>query len=210
MAGRASPGPSLDRMDQLLPWLRRSGWAYIAAAVVLALVAWRLGPGGDGGGGGQPAQGAVSAPVEVDAPAEPRGLVHVAGAVRRPGVYPIAPGARVITVIRRAGGPTRRADLSALNLAATLQDGQQVLVPAKVVAGATAGAATGGSARGPVSLSSADAAALDGLDGIGPTLAARIVEWRTAHGGFASVDQLLEVSGIGPTRLESLRAQVVP
>lgn len=196
-------------MDRLLPWLRRSGWAYIAAAAVLALVAWRLGPG-DSGGGGQPAQGTASVPVEVDAPAGPRGLVHVAGAVRHPGVYPIAPGARVIAVIRRAGGPTRRADLSALNLAAVLQDGQQVLVPAKAPAGAPAGTSPGEAGGGPISLSSADATALDALDGIGPTLAARIVEWRAAHGGFASVDQLLEVPGIGPTRLESLRLHVVP
>jgi competence protein ComEA len=196
-------------MDRLLPWLRRSGWAYIAAATVLAMIAWRLGPAGGAGGGGQPALLAASAPVEVDPPTAPRGLVHVAGAVRRPGVYPIAPGARVIGVIRRAGGPTARADMSALNLAATLQDGQQVLVPGKAPPAAP-GAPSAAPPGGPVSLSSADPAALDGLDGIGPTLAARIVEWRAAHGGFASVDQLLEVPGIGPTRLESLRAQVVP
>lgn len=194
-------------MDELLPWLRRSGWAYVVAALALAIVAWRMTAGG--GGGGQPAAAASTAPVEVAAQDGPRGLVHVAGAVRRPGVYPIAPGARVIAVIRRAGGPTRRADMSALNLAAPVQDGQQVLVPSRVAA-APAGAAAGGAASGPVSLSSADASALDGLDGIGPTLAGRIVEWRTAHGGFASVDQLLEVPGIGPARLESLRSQVVP
>ena len=198
-------------MERLLPWLRRSGWAYIAAAVVLAVVAWRLGPGaGAGGGGGQPARVAVSVPAGADAPSAPRGLVHVAGAVRRPGVYSIAPGARVVSVIRRAGGPTRRADLSALNLAAVLQDGQQVLVPSRAPAGAAGPGSPATAGGGPVSLSSADAAALDGLDGIGPTLAARIVEWRAAHGGFSSVDQLLEVPGIGPARLESLKSQVVP
>jgi len=195
-------------MDRLLPWLRRSGWAYIAAAVVLVAVAWRM--GSPAAGGGQPQRPQATVPVAVDAPSQPRGLVHVAGAVRRPGVYPIAPGARVIGAIRRAGGPTRRADLSALNLAATLQDGQQVLVPTRAPAGAPGTAAAGVASGGPLSLSSADATALDGLDGIGPTLAARIVEWRTAHGGFASVDQLLEVPGIGPTRLESLRPHVVP
>ncbi len=197
-------------MDRLLPWLRRSGWAYIAAAVVLALVAWRVGSGPAGAGGQPAAVTSASVAVDAGAPAGPRGMVHVAGAVRRPGVYPIAPGTRVIAAIRRAGGPTRRADMSALNLAAILQDGQQVLVPSRAPAGAPAGAATGPGAGGPVSLSSADETALDALDGIGPTLAARIVEWRTAHGGFASVDQLLEVPGIGPTRLESLRSQVVP
>ncbi len=87
-----------------------------------------------------------------------------------------------------------------------------MLVPSRVPAAgaAPAGAAAGAAAGGPISLSSADAAALDELDGIGPTLAARIVEWRAAHGGFASVDQLLEVPGIGPARLESLKSRVVP
>ena len=196
-------------MDRLLPWLRRSGWAYVAAAIALAVVAWRLGPAA-GGGGGQPALRAAStAGSLVTAPDAPRALIHVAGEVRRPGVYPIAPGARVIQAIRRAGGPTSRADLSALNLAAMLQDGQQVLIPARAPKGAPA--ATGAGKRsGPLSLSSATAEDLEALDGIGPTLAQRIVEWRTAHGGLASVDQLLDVPGIGPARLDALRADVVP
>jgi competence protein ComEA len=196
-------------MDRLLPWLRRSGWAYVAAAIALAVVAWRLGPAA-GGRGGQPAPSAAStAGSLVTAPDAPRALVHVAGEVRRPGVYPIAAGARVIQAIRRAGGPTPRADLSALNLAAMLQDGQQVLIPARAPKGAPA--ATGAGKRtGPLSLSSATAEDLEALDGIGPTLAQRIVEWRTAHGGLASVDQLLDVPGIGPARLDALRADVVP
>ncbi len=197
-------------MERLLPWLRRSGWAYVLAAVALALVAWRLGPG-SGDRGGQPAArgGAATAAAEVvDAPAS-RALVHVAGEVRRPGVYRVGAGARAIEAIRRAGGPTRRADLSALNLAAPLQDGQQVLIPAR---GRGGGAGAGGAqgSAGPISLSSATEQDLDALDGIGPTLAARIVEWRRTHGGFASVDQLLDVPGIGPARLEALRAQVTP
>lgn len=199
-------------MDRLLPWLRRSGWAYIAAAIALALVAWRLGPGA-GSGGGQPAAGATTARVAVRAPAPPSAVVHVAGQVRRPGVYRVAAGVRVVQVLRRAGGPTRRADLSALNLAAPVQDGQQVLIPARAPSpGATGagGAGAGSRGAGPISLSSATEEDLDGLDGIGPTLAARIVEWRRTHGGFASVDQLLEVPGIGPTRLETLRSRVVP
>lgn len=201
-------------MDRLLPWLRRSGWAYLAAALALALVAWRLGPGA--GAGGQPAGGGSTAPAAVVAPAEeegaPEALVHVAGEVRRPGVYPIGPGARVIEAVRRAGGPTRRADMSGLNLAATLIDGQQVRVPRRVAPGTASSGGAGGSAEaaGPISLSSATADDLDALDGIGPTLAGRIVEWRDAHGGFAAVDQLLEVPGIGPGRLESLRPHVVP
>jgi competence protein ComEA len=197
-------------VDRLLPWLRRSGWAYVAAAIALAIVAWRLGPGAGGGGGQPEAASGAPAAATVEREAAPGATVHVAGEVRRPGVYRVGAGARVVQAIGRAGGPTRRADLSALNLAATVQDGQQVLVPRRAPAGrpgAEAGAAGGG---GPVSLSSADEAALDALDGIGPTLAARIVEWRRAHGGFASVDQLLEVPGIGPGRLEALRPHVVP
>jgi competence protein ComEA len=198
-------------MERLLPWLRRSGWAYVLAAVALALVAWRLGPE-SGGGGGQPSReaGAATAAAVVEAPA-PRALVHVAGEVRRPGVYRVAAGARAIEAIRRAGGPTRRADLSALNLAAPLQDGQQVLIPARAPRGGGGGVGEGGGGgAGPVSLSSATEEDLERLDGIGPTIAARIVEWRRAHGGFASIDQLLDVPGIGPARLEALRAQVTP
>ena len=198
-------------MDRLLPWLRRSGWAYVAAAVALALVAWRLGPGA-GDGGGQPTAPAATAPVRVEDPPAQRAVVHVAGEVRRPGVYRVAGGDRVIEAVRRAGGPTRRADLSALNLAAPLQDGQQVLIPPRAPRGrpAAASASAGGARPGPISLSSATEDDLEELDGIGPTLAARIVEWRGTHGGFSAVDQLLDVPGIGPARLEALRPHVVP
>lgn len=192
-------------MDRLLPWLRRSGWAYVAAAAVLALLAWRLAPEGDGG---QPEAEPAAAAARVERGSAPELVVHVAGEVRRPGVYEVAAGARVLQAVRRAGGPTRRADLAGLNLAAPLQDGQQVVIPRR--GPATGAAAAAGGRGGPVSLSSATEADLDALDGIGPTLAARIVEWRRANGGFASVDQLLEVPGIGPGRLEALRSQVVP
>lgn len=215
MQDGASAAPSVAGVDRLLPWLRRSGWAYVLAALVLALVAWRVGPGA-GDGGGQPQGAAAAGTVEVSRTAPqggPTGMVHVAGEVKEPGVYPIAAGARVIEAIRGAGGPTRKANMAGLNLAATLQDGQQVVVPARVAPGAAAGggaAGAGAAAAGPISLSSASADDLDALDGIGPTLAARIVEWRAAHGGFASVEQLLEVPGIGPTRLAGLRSHVVP
>ena len=195
-------------MDRLLPWLRRTGWIYVAVALALAVVAWRV--AGRGGGGGQPDTG--SRPVIVSRRAPEELLVHVAGAVRRPGVYRIAGDGRVIQAVRLAGGPTRRADLSGLNLAAKLVDGQQVLVPARVpAAGATASPSGPASARaGPVSLSAATAEQLDALDGIGPALAARIVTWRAQHGGFASVDQLLDVPGIGQARLDAIRDAVVP
>jgi competence protein ComEA len=188
-------------MQRLLPWLRRSGWAYLLLALALGLAAWRL--AGDDGGPAQPdrpPRARFLGPREL--------LVHVAGEVRRPGVYRIAGDGRVIQALRLAGGPTPRADLAALNLAAPLQDGQRVLVPPRAP---VAGAAPGPPARaGPVSLSAATAAQLEALDGVGPALAARIVAWRDAHGGFSSVDQLLEVPGIGDGRLAALRPQVVP
>jgi competence protein ComEA len=194
-------------MDRLLPWLRRSGSAYVLAAIALALAAWRIGSGGGGGQPDRPPEAPAAASVE-SAPA-PGAVVHVAGAVRRPGVYRVPEGARVQAAVRKAGGPTADADLTLLNLAAPLQDGQQVIVPARVAPGAV-GAGPTAVSTGPVSLSSATAEQLEALDGIGPALAARIAEWRTAHGGFASVDQLAEVPGIGPGRLAALRDRVVP
>lgn len=194
-------------MDRLVPWLRRSGWAYLLLAVALATLAWRI--SGRAPGATQP-DAARPAVVRAREPTEL--FVHVAGAVRKPGVYRIAGDGRVIQAIRLAGGPTPAADLGLINLAAPLQDGQQVLVPVRVatVAGAGAAAAGGAPVAGPVSLSSATAEQLDALDGIGPTLAARIVAWRTQHGGFSSVEQLLDVPGIGATRLEALHGKVTP
>jgi len=180
--------------------------------VALALVAWRLGPG-SGGGGGQPAPagGAATAPAAVvEAPDAPEALVHVTGEVRRPGVYRLAAGARANEAVRRAGGPTRRADLSALNLAAKLEDGRQVLVPLRgaAAAGAAAGGAAAPAEGQPLDLNTASAEQLDQLDGIGPGMAAAILKYREQHGGFGSVEELGEVPGIGEKRLASLREQV--
>ena len=135
-------------------------------------------------------------------------LVHVAGAVRRPGVYRLRDGARVRDALRAAGGPGRTAMLEAVNLAARLVDGEQVVVPAR--GAAASGSATSPGASPTIHLNSATVEELDGLDGIGPALAARIVEYRTAHGGFRSVDDLGQVPGIGPARMEALRGHVAP
>jgi len=113
----------------------------------------------------------------------------------------------VAAAVRRAGGPSAGADLNLINLAARLQDGQQVVVPAAAGPGGS-GAAAGADA--PISLGSATAEQLDELDGIGPTLAERIVEYRQAKGGFGSLDQLSEVEGIGEKRLEALKAALTP
>jgi len=200
------------------------GWA-VAAVVAVALGAHLLGVGG-GGGAAQP--GAVTVDPGGGGPSSTyrqRGgkgevLVQVAGEVARPGVYRVPAGARVNEAVQRAGGLTRRADQAGVNLVAHVQDGQQVIVPRRGAAGAAvasagsggggAGAGGGGSSGRPVSLSSATVAQLDGLDGIGPTLAQRIVDYRQAHGGFRSVDQLRDVSGIGDKRFEALRKAVTP
>ena len=139
-------------------------------------------------------------------------IVHVAGAVRRPGVYRLRPGARIDDALREAGGATRRADLSAVNLAAKAEDGRQVLVPERPRPGAaaTAGSATAATpAPGqPLNLNTATLEQLDTLDGIGPGLAQAILDHREENGGFGSVDELAQVPGIGEKRLATLREQV--
>jgi competence protein ComEA len=150
--------------------------------------------------GGGPAAGATGASGPV--------VVHVVGAVRHPGVYRLPAGSRTRDAVRRAGGAGRHADLGGLNLATRLADGEQVRVPQRAPPAAAAG---GTAADGPaaiVHLNSASAEQLDALDGIGPALAQRIVDYRDAHGGFGSIDELDEVSGIGPVRLESLRPRL--
>jgi competence protein ComEA len=143
--------------------------------------------------------------------------VHVAGAVRRPGLVRVPAGARVAEAVLRAGGPGRSADLTGVNLAAQVEDGQQVVVPAAgaapgTVPGATPGeaGATAGSPAVKPSLGSATVEQLDEIDGIGPTLAERIVEYRTQNGGFSSMDELQDVDGIGEKRLETLREALQP
>jgi competence protein ComEA len=136
-------------------------------------------------------------------------VVDVAGAVESPGVYRLPAGSRVEDAIGRAGGPSAEAELEAVNRAARLADGQQVVVPERGPAG-TAAVAAGGDEEGPISLGTATVEQLDTIDGIGPVTAADIVEFRDQHGGLASVDQLDQVSGIGPATMESLRTRLQP
>lgn len=136
-------------------------------------------------------------------------VVDVTGGVRRPGVYRLPAGSRVTDAIERAGGASHDAQLEAINLAARLSDGQQVLVPRREAAG-TPAAAPASAESGPISLGSATPEQLETIDGIGPVTAEKIIEFRDAKGGLSSVDQLDEVSGIGPATMESLRARLQP
>jgi len=136
-------------------------------------------------------------------------VVDVAGAVSDPGVYRLPAGSRVEDAIRRAGGAGAEAELEAINRAARLADGQQVVVPARGPGG-TAVAATGSAGEGPISLGTATIEQLDTIEGIGPVTAQDIVDFRDQHGGLASVDQLDQVPGIGPATMESLRARLQP
>jgi competence protein ComEA len=144
--------------------------------------------------------------VESASEAEPV-LVHVAGAVRRPGLYRLADGSRVADAIRAAGGAKRRAALALLNLAAPVADGQQVLVPLREKGTAATPSPSG--AAGPVPLNSATLEQLDALPGVGPVTAQKILDYREQHGSFGSIEELDAIPGIGPARLEQLRELVV-
>lgn len=135
--------------------------------------------------------------------------VHVVGAVARPGLYETEIGARVADVIQLAGGPTPAADISQINLAAKIGDGQQLVVPEKGAAPqVAAGASSLPSVKSPLNLNSATVDQLVELDGVGPKTAQKIIDYREAHGGFKSVDELLEVPGIGPAKFEQIKDQV--
>jgi competence protein ComEA len=136
-------------------------------------------------------------------------IVDVAGAVHQPGVYEFAEGDRVIDAIERAGGPKPKADLSLLNLAAPLTDGTQILVPKAGPPGAVVpGVSVPGASSGLININTASATELETLSGIGEVLAATIVEYRTQNGPFASVEELMDVSGIGPATLDEIRDHV--
>jgi competence protein ComEA len=198
-----------------MPELSRSQvFVYGAVAIALLLVGARAIRAEGSGGTAAPSSFASGASVEAGTLSISAGgadvVVDVAGAVRRPGVYRLPAGARVIDAIERAGGADGSALVEAINRAARLTDGQQVVVPARGAAGSVAVGAGPAPEGGPISLGSATLEQLDTIDGIGPVTAQKILEFRDRHGGLASVDQLDEVSGIGPATMESLRARLQP
>jgi competence protein ComEA len=188
-----------------IPPRQLAAWAVAAVAVTL-LAVWLLARGG-------PAAAPAATPAITVADdgggTDARVVVHVAGAVHAAGVYRLRAGARVSDAVERAGGATRRADLSQVNLAAKVEDGRQILVPRRIAASAAAApAAAPGQPAVPVNLNTATLEQLDALSGIGPVTAQKILDYRDEHGGFGSVDELGEVPGIGDVRLASLRDQV--
>jgi competence protein ComEA len=185
---------------------RQKGSAVVPGSGRAAFTA-TAGPSAEGGGTSTASPGTV--------------MVHVVGRVVRPGVVRLPAGSRVTDAVARAGGPRPDADLSAINLARVVADGEQVRVPkpgeapTPLGSAPSAGAGLGPPAAGgaaaasaPVNLNSAGLADLDQLPGVGPVLAQRILDWRTEHQRFASVDELGEVSGIGDKLLAQLRPKV--
>lgn len=156
-----------------------------------------------------PPSQARPAAVKVERSGGADAVVHVVGAVRRPGVYRLPSWSRLAAVLRRAGGATAGADLQGVNLAAKVTDGQQVIVPARVAGAAGVAAPSATVVPGqPVSLNNATVDQLDELDGVGPATAQKILDYRKEHGGFGSVEDLKQVSGIGPKRFDALKEKV--
>ncbi|MFJ4896847.1 helix-hairpin-helix domain-containing protein [Streptomyces sp. NPDC088727] len=174
-------------------------------------------PAAGGSGAPEPSPGP---PPAVGGTAGGRIVVDVSGKVRRPGIHRLPSGARVTDALEAAGGVRPGVDLDGLNRARVLVDGEQILVgapPGTGAAGGAGGAGGGGAgttatgpATGPVSLSGATADQLETLPGVGPVLAQHIVDYRTQHGGFRSVDELHEVTGIGDRRFADLQPLVRP
>lgn len=189
---------------------RQTTWQAVGGAEAGA-----RGPGGNATGADENAPGGI---VGADTPV----VVDVAGAVRNPGVYTLAASKRIYDALRAAGGPLLAADLSAINRAAVLVDGQQILVPTKNAAGSLGGASgsvmggtgaagpgsAGGGGGAAISLNNASLEQLDTLPGIGPAMAQRIIDDRTQNGPFRSIEDLERVPGFGSARIETLRPAV--
>jgi competence protein ComEA len=220
-------------------FVRKQLLVYVAIGIVVVAIGARFlfagggEPDADGGGEGivlaaeasPPAAGGdgTAAPSAAASPSVPAEVVvDVAGAVARPGVYTLQAGARVCDALELAGGTTAQAQTAAVNLAARLVDGQQIVIPQKGQApaagpespgdaggGGSAGAGTADAVPGaPVNLNTATLEQLDALSGVGPSTAQKIIDYREEHGGFGTIDELKEVSGIGDAKFAALKDQV--
>jgi competence protein ComEA len=206
-----------------VPELSRAQLAVYAALAVVALLLgarWIR-----SGGSGEPPEGSAfaAAPASDEAPTAGAdsapsftsgaggAVVHVAGAVREPGVYRLPGDSRVIDAVKRAGGAAGDASIDSINLAAKVADGQQIVVPGKIAGGGAPGAtASAAPTDGPISLGSATVEQLDTIEGIGPITAQDIIDFRDENGGLSSVDDLDQLSGIGPATMEALRDRLQP
>jgi competence protein ComEA len=175
--------------------LLTGGWMMLGHSHVSALPSM---PGSASPAGGSVAASSSSRPGTL--------VVDVTGKVRRPGLYRLAAGARVDDAVRAAGGALAGADLSTVNLARKLADGEQLAVGVATTTATPTPSA--GSAGGLVNLNTASEAELDALPGVGPVLAQHILAWRSTHGPFSAVDQLRQVSGIGPAKFADIRPRV--
>jgi competence protein ComEA len=200
----------MDDMDVRIPALSRRQLCGGAAAVVvlLLLVVRHLG----GGGSATPAVTPLRAPVRAKPAAAKLLVVDVAGAVRHAGLYRLRSGSRIDDAIAAAGGPTAKAQLDSVNLAAPIADGEQIVVPGRGVAGSVGASppAAGSSPSAPLDLNSATLEQLESLPGIGPVTAQKILDYRQAHGAFHSVAELEGVPGIGPAHMAQLKGLVIP
>jgi len=190
---------------------------YGAVAVTLLLVGARWirsadEPGSAAGGVSLSPAPDSSGSFGVDAQGGEDVVVYVAGAVSEPDVYRLPAGSRVNDAVQRAGGPTARAEVEGLNLAARLTDGQQIVMPSRAAgpAGVVAGSGDAGTMDAPIGLGTATVEELDTIEGIGPVTAQKIVEFRDQHGGTSSVDQLDQIDGIGPATMDALRTRLQP
>ncbi len=155
-------------------------------------------------GNSQPSQAMQVIPITI---AEPEIFVDVTGAVNKPGVYTLTGKSRVIDAIKAAGDSAPGADLSTINLARVLNDGEQIYVDSTVTSsnGVRVSKAVH---SGPININRATASQLDALDGVGPVIAQRIVDYRKVNGSFLSIDDLQKVSGIGAAKFAQIKAKV--